>query len=245
MRLKPLPDSVPALESYLRAAEQFLEANNYPDRVWDRVSSEFPRDTGRSIAEILTWHDEHKFIDDLYRDAELRRPACMNFVDFVDWPFRWEASEHEGVHALGFIRATDAYLERRWWKSRHDPSPSNMPRKAILDLVRDIRAKLEHLARRPAPGGDKPSLELRGNELPPLIRGVACKKRLTAKQYKVVAALLAAFPAGITEDDLIVRSGIEGARNTLNNLRLSKPPVWEDVLLMSGRDREGYRINVW
>jgi hypothetical protein len=52
MRLKPLPDSIPVLESLLRSVEKWLEANSYPDRVLDRATAHLPRE-GPSIAEIF------------------------------------------------------------------------------------------------------------------------------------------------------------------------------------------------
>jgi hypothetical protein len=67
------------------------------------------------------------------------------------------------------------------------------------------------------------------------------KDRLTAGEYDVVEALLAAGERGLTKDALIINGRHEDARGILSRLR-KKDPDWASVIQMAGKSGGRYRI---
>jgi hypothetical protein len=229
----------------------------------DEAVKKLPRH-GQSTAQILTWRDDHRFIDDLYQQAKLDHPPCMDFMDHVDWPFKWEASEDEDRHRLGFIVAADYYLERRWWRSAHDPEPVNTPRNLVLALVRDIHAKLEQiererreihqeLTRRPptrdipdetiavaaaTPPGPVTVVRPPGEES--TIDGEPAGK-LTEIQYAILKELVEA-PGRLSMKDLRKRmQGRCDQPEAVLAYLLKKKPLWQKVVSRGG-PRSGYGL---
>jgi hypothetical protein len=74
----------------------------------------------------------------------------------------------------------------------------------------------------------------------PMVRGIL-KPRLTLARYNTVKALLDAGDAGLSGDDMVLKSGHGGAVNTLKSLAKSDPD-WASVILLPGQPGRRYRI---
>jgi len=150
--MKPLPDSPIVLQSLLKYAEQWLDANNQAhrmsDRYFDWIAANAPK---KSLAETLTVFDEAASIDGLSREADLHRPPCMDFVHYVDWPFSWDQSDDEAKNIANLVAASKAYRKRRLLRSaryEHVDRHLKMDTETIfLGFTREVRNKLDEIER--------------------------------------------------------------------------------------------------
>jgi hypothetical protein len=81
---------------------------------------------------------------------------------------------------------------------------------------------------------------LAGPDDPPIVRGIE-KEHLTPAQYRVVKALLDAFPERLTGDSLARKSETEYPIGVIDRLRRDKD--WAGVLSKPGKAHGGYAIS--
>lgn len=89
---------------------------------------------------------------------------------------------------------------------------------------------------------DKPPVRLGGLRDSPVVRGTV-KRPLTAPRHAVVAALVRAYPKGLTKDELVLDSGRDGAVDILKRLVKSDEDWAAVIQLPGGNYSGGYRLS--
>jgi hypothetical protein len=169
---------------------------------------------------------------------EVGKPGGLPFIgkriEFDD-P-RYSAMKEAQAENLR-MEAAKMELLRAWYRDyRHTSNEPDSKSNSITDAVSD-----ENQAdARPSPVIASSRVQLYGRSDPPLIDGTP-SAALTAAQYDVVQALLAAGEKGLTKDALDRKSGRGDARKILSRLA-KRDPKWEAVIAFAGKSGMGYRI---
>ena len=79
------------------------------------------------------------------------------------------------------------------------------------------------------------------NQKQRLVEVLGQSKQLTVPRFAVVKALVEQYPGTCTKDELVTKSGRDGAVNVLKGLR-SSDPVWEAVIKLAGKAGGGYGL---
>jgi hypothetical protein len=131
------------------------------------------------------------------------------------------------------------------WFSFNEIEP---PEILIKDLALVQSAHDSRAARRPEVLTDPPTpanavpvcpVTLAGTNEQPIVNGVA-KEPLTPAQFRVVEALVAAYPERIAGDSLARKSQTEAPVKIIDRLR--RDPDWAEVLFKPGKAHGGYAI---
>jgi hypothetical protein len=105
--------------------------------------------------------------------------------------------------------------------------------------MEDDRVTTDNLGQ-PA-GQEQPSqVILRGRTEPPLVLGRE-QPTLTSAQYDVIKALLDAGEKGLSQNELIRKSGHSDARHILERLA-RKSAEWAKVIFLPGKTGGGYHL---
>jgi hypothetical protein len=178
----PFPHSAAVLESHLKAAIHWLEAAGplHGDAMEPIDLSIMPH----VVREMDDW------LFRLIRKFRREKPLDGGFWEYVDWPFAWDRSASPEEAQRDFRRAFGAAVDRFGYLA----SPMQVMVPTVQAFVREVRARLEGLARRPAiegaeageaaPDGKRPAVVLRGKDKPPLIRGVPWERNLSLPQLQ-------------------------------------------------------------
>ncbi|MBI3838137.1 MAG: hypothetical protein HY288_09425 [Planctomycetia bacterium] len=212
--------------------EAILQADDFPNAFrfplpldWEGAP---PAEPIKTLADVLAW------LEPMAANVVLMREHSTAFQP--------DAALDAAQQLLRNVDRLSAHLahlgEKDFPRCTANPGTLHNAEMAIVEIVRWLRSKTPGVSEKNEPE-PRPVVQLRGIAQNPIVNGKIVKS-LSEPRYKVIEALIAAGPDGLSKPDLESQSGKGDAVKYLRELR--KLTGWKSAIKMAGGPWQRYAI---